>query len=298
MNHGFGKYELSVILAGILWGSMGLFSRRLGSMGLESLDMITVRCLLSAFIFLLLAPTGRVRLRVRPGDFWCFFGSGIVSLLFFTYCYFQAISLMDLGTAAILLYTAPVIVMLLSAALFGERITGRKASALVLAVLGCAFVSGLGGNLRISPAGLLYGLGAGGGYALYSIFARFALKKGYGSSTINAWSCLLAGIGALLISGPERILAALTPGNFLFFLLASLVTCFLPYTLYTYGLSGMENGRASILASVEPVMAMLIGLFVFGEVPGPKASLGIMMVLAAIVLLNRGEVPRDVPEKR
>ena len=286
----FGKYELAVIAAGMLWGTMGFFSRGLGSMGLRSSDMIVVRCLLSALFFVLMAPSGRVRLAIKTRDFWCFFGSGVLSLLFFSYCYFQAISLMDLGTAAILLYTAPVIVTLLSVVLFREKLSKTKAAALVLAVLGCALVSFLGTGLRISGTGLLYGLGAGFGYALYSIFARFALLRGYASSTINAWSCFLAGTGALLLFGPgETFRAAGNPANFAFYLLAAFITCFLPYTLYTWGLSGMENGKASILASVEPVVAMLIGLTVFGEKPGIAALSGIVLVLAAIVLLNRGD---------
>ena len=79
--------------------------------------------------------------RIRLRDFWCFFGTGICSLLFFTYCYFQAITIMDLSTAAVLLYTAPSIVMVLSLLLFHERITAQKLVALVLAFAGWCLVS-------------------------------------------------------------------------------------------------------------------------------------------------------------
>ena len=65
-----------------------------------------------------------------------------------------------------------------------------------------------------------------------------------------------------------------------------IVTCYLPYLLYTYGLSGLETGKASILASFEPVVATLVGIFVFHETLTPLSALGCVCVLSAVVLLN------------
>ena len=167
------KYTASVITAGCLWGLMGLFTRTLATYGVDSTGAIVLRCGIAALLF---AVTLLVRdpkqFRIRLKDIWCFIGTGICSLLFFTYCYFQAITLMDLSTAAVLLYTAPSIVMILSLVLFHERITVQKLIALVLAFAGCCLVSLVGGEHKLSTIGILYGLGAGFGYALYSIFAR------------------------------------------------------------------------------------------------------------------------------
>ena len=183
------KYTASVIAAGCLWGLMGLFTRTLATYGVDSTGAIVLRCGIAALLF---AVTLLVRdpkqFRIRLKDIWCFIGTGICSLLFFTYCYFQAITIMDLSTAAVLLYTAPSIVMILSLILFHERITVQKLIALVLAFAGCCLVSLVGGEHKLSTVGILYGLGAGFGYALYSIFARYALDRGYSSNTINFYS--------------------------------------------------------------------------------------------------------------
>ena len=102
------KYTASVITAGCLWGLMGLFTRTLATYGVDSTGAIVLRCGIAALLF---AVTLLVRdpkqFRIRLKDIWCFIGTGICSLLFFTYCYFQAITIMDLSTAAVLLYTAP-----------------------------------------------------------------------------------------------------------------------------------------------------------------------------------------------
>ena len=147
------KYTASVIAAGCLWGLMGLFTRTLAACGVDATGAIVLRCGIAALLFgatILVRDPKQFRIRLR--DFWCFFGTGICSLLFFTYCYFQAITIMDLSTAGVLLYTAPSIVMVLSLLLFHERITAQKLVALVLAFAGCCLVSLVGVGLpQVNP---------------------------------------------------------------------------------------------------------------------------------------------------
>lgn len=284
------KFTIAILAAGCLWGFMGLFRRYMGEAGFSSSNIIVLRCGIAALCFgVTLLFTGREQFRIKLRDIWCFLGSGIVSLLFFTFCYFQAMNYMSLSAAAILLYTAPAIVTLFSAALFRERLTATKLAAVVLAFFGCALVSGLGsGDMALSTLGILYGLGAGFGYAMYSIFARYALERGYSSNTINFYSCLLASIGAALIWGLDGVFGAMTAsaGNLALAAGTGVLTCFLPYLLYTYGLSGMETGRASIMASVEPVVATIVGAAVFRERMSALSYAGVVLVLSAVVLLN------------
>ncbi len=284
------KFTIAILAAGCLWGFMGLFRRYMGEAGFSSSNIIVLRCGIAALCFgVTLLFTGREQFRIKLRDIWCFLGSGIVSLLFFTFCYFQAMNYMSLSAAAILLYTAPAIVTLFSAALFRERLTATKLAAVVLAFFGCALVSGLGsGDMALSTLGILYGLGAGFGYAMYSIFARYALERGYSSNTINFYSCLLASIGAALIWGLDGVFGAMTAsaGNLALAAGTGVLTCFLPYLLYTYGLTGMETGRASIMASVEPVVATIVGAVVFHESMSALSYAGVALVLSAVVLLN------------
>ncbi|MBO7710456.1 MAG: EamA family transporter [Lachnospiraceae bacterium] len=283
------KYVISVLGGGFCWGFMGFFVRHLAGFGIDSNGAVIVRCGIAAVCFgLLILCRDRGQFRIRLKDLWCFVGTGLFSLLFFTFCYFHAISIMDLSTAAILLYTAPTIVMILSAILFREKITRVKTAAVVLAFAGCCLVSGIGTDTVLTPKGLLFGLGAGFGYALYTIFSRYALQRGYSSSTINFYSCLLAAAGAYLIWRPDGLSGAVTASvpAFLWCLGTGVLSCFVPYMLYTYGLTGLENGRASVLASVEPVVASLVGVFVYHEALTVPSAIGILLVLAAICLLN------------
>lgn len=283
------KYTFAVIAAGTLWGFMGFFRRTLESKGITAVGCMTARCLFAAIVFTIaILLTDKSAFKIKLKDLWCFFGTGIISFLIFGICYFKAMDYMSLSAAAILLYTAPCFVIMMSAMLFNEKITKKKLFAMLLAFLGCCLVSGLGsGNTHISGVGLLLGISAGLCYAMFSIFSRFAINRGYNSFTINFYSCILAGIGSLFFGGAEQVtIMFANSGNLMFSVATGVVTCFLPYLLYTYGLEGLENGKASIMASIEPVVATLVGLAIYHEKLTALSLLGIVLVLSAIVLLN------------
>lgn len=283
---------LLILLAGCFWGSMGLFARTLGAYGFTSRHIVCLRIPLGALLFAaILLRRDRRAFRIRLRDLPLFLGLGILSVLFFTMCYFRAIELLSLSTAAILLYTSPIWVTLLSAVFFHAKLTARRLLALALAFAGCMLVTGLSGG-GVTPGGLAVGLGAGLGYALYSILGTVALRR-YDALTVTTWTFLIAGLGALLLCdlpGTLRVLAAAPPLRMLWLIpLATLVTAVVPYLAYTRGLESIEAGKAAILATVEPVVATLLGTLVFREALTAPAALGIALVLGAIALLNLPE---------
>ena len=277
-----------ILLAGMLWGSMGLFVRTLNGRGLASMGIVSLRAIVTAvsmLIYLLIFDRRCLRIKLR--DIWCFFGTGILSIIFFNYCYFSAITLTSMSVAAVLLYTAPAIVMVLSYFLFRESFTVRKVMALILTFAGCVLVTGvIGETARVSAAGILTGLGAGLGYALYSIFSRYALERGYHSLTITFYTFLIAAIASLFMTDPVKVISAeaSSPGRLLFSIAFGVLCTVVPYLTYTLGLTQVENSRASIIASVEPVTATVLGAILFHEQLTFSGVLGMAMVIAALVI--------------
>ena len=241
-----------IILAACFWGSMGIFVRKLSTYGFSSIQIVAIRVTLAALVFcvlLLVKDPGGFRISLR--DIPLFLGLGFGSILFFTVCYFTAITMMPLSTAAILLYTSPIWIMLMSVLFFREKLTARKLLALVLAFAGCVLVSGVSGG-GMTAAGLLIGLGSGIGYGMISKFAAAEDES------------------ALL---------------FLCFLTA-VITAVIPFLAYTLGLRTVEASRAGILATVEPMVAALIGVIVFSEPITIQSGAGILLILTAVILLN------------
>ena len=181
--------------------------------------------------------------------------------------------------------------MLMSALFFREKLTGKKLLALLLAFSGCVLVSGLSGEGGVTPTGLLFGLGSGIGYGLYSILGTVALRR-YSPYTVTTWTFLLAAAGSWLICRPAEMIskfaAAREPAALLgLCFLTALVTAVIPFLAYTLGRRTVEAGKAGILATVEPMVATLIGITVFSEPLTVFSGLGILLILAAVVLLNR-----------
>ena len=282
---------LLILLAGCFWGSMGIFVRRLEAFGFNAAQIVAIRLALAAPVFCaVLLVRDRAGFRIRLRDLPLFLGLGFGSVLLFTVCYFTAITMMPLSTAAILLYTSPIWIMLMSVLFLHEKLTLQKILALLLAFAGCVLVSGITGE-GLTLKGLLVGLGAGFGYGLYSILGTVALRR-YSPFAVTAYTFLIAAAGAWLICRPAELLSKASAAEkpvslFLFCCLTALVTAVIPFLAYTVGLRTVEAGRAGILATVEPLVATLIGILVFSEPLTLLSGLGILLILAAVILLNR-----------
>jgi len=279
-----------VILAASMWGTIGLSVRILTRYHFSPIQIVVVRLLVAdVFLGVYLLCTDKSKFKIECKDIKWFLGIGLMSMLFFNTCYCMAIQVTSLSVAAVLLYTSPIFVMLISIPVFREKITKRKLLAIVLSVSGCALVSGVfSSNLaRIPQKGIAFGICAAVGYALYSIFARILLKK-YHSLTILFYTFLIAGIGGALIGDFMGICNIIrkTPTAMIAVILSALICSVFPYIFYTKALLHIEASRASVIASVEPVVATIIGTLVFAEKITISSVTGIICVLAAIGILN------------
>ncbi len=280
----------AVVAAGLLWGTVGYFRRMLDTFGFSAMQIVAVRTL-TAFCVLALYALIRNRkaFRIRIKDAWLFFGTGIVSVLLFNWCYFTCMSYASLPVAAVLMYTSPVFAALLSALLFRESITALKVVAMCIAVGGSVLATGVWeSGAAITPAVLALGLSSGLLYALYSVFSHIAIKRyGYGALTINLYTFLFAAVGAWLLADPVHLAGKLFNLSTLPYVLGvGVLTAALPYLLFTYGLTQMEVGRANILVMVELCSVTLVSRFLFHEQLRWYSYVGILLVLAAIAVLS------------
>ena len=278
---------IMILIAAAGWGVIGVFSRPLSAAGLDAIQItfirsITVVAAMGIFLFFKDKSLFRIQLK----DIWIFLGTGFVSIVFFNVCYFLTIERATLAAASILLYTAPCFVMLMSAVFFKEKITVRKLTALALAFLGCALASGFAGG-NIGAFALLTGIGSGFGYATYSIFGKVALKK-YQTYTVIFYTFVVSTAALLPFARVTDIAFILSGdfGNAMTALGLGIISTFMPYVFYTSGLKYVEAGKASVLAFAEPMIATIAGIVVFNEPLYLKNAAGILMIFAAIVLLN------------
>lgn len=280
-----------VAAASVLWGMLFLFVRSLSAAGFSAMDIVGIRAWGSV---LLLFPGlflhDKALLRVKLKDTWCFVGTGVFSIVFFSYCYFRNVEISSAAFASILMYTSPVWVTLLSMFFFKEKMNGGKWIALLMALAGCVLVSGIAeGAGAVSSYGILLGIGSGIGYGLYSIFGRFALERGCHPMTVVAYTFLFACVGVLPFISVSSIISRFAARPVLLFpaLAMAFLTTALSFSLYTLGLRHMEPGRAAVLATLEPIITALAGSVVYDEPLTVMTVSGIGLVLAASVLIAR-----------
>ena len=279
-----------IIIAACFWGSMGIFVRKLSEYGFSPIQIVSIRITLAALAFSAIQLfKSRSGFKILPRDIPLFLGLGFGSILFFTICYFTAITIMPLSTAAILLYTSPIWIVLMSAIFFREKMNGKKLVALALAFAGCVLVSGISGE-GITLKGLLIGLGSGIGYGLYSILGTVALRR-YSPYTVTTYTFLLAAIGSWFICNPADMLSKFSAASnstnlILFCFLTALITAVIPFLFYTLGLRTVEASKAGILATLEPMVATIVGITCFSETLTLLSGTGIALILAAAVVLN------------
>lgn len=284
------KAPILVIMAGACWGIIGIFTRTLSQIGFSSLQITASRCFVTALcltIYLILKD--RDKLKIDFKDIWYFLGTGIGSIVFFNIFYFITIEQTTLSVAAILLYTAPFFVIILSAIFFNEKITPKKIIALIIAFTGCILITGIIGvqSVKLTNFGILTGIGSGIGYALYSIFGRVALKK-YDTITVTSYTFIVASLSLIPFSKINYMAEVIinSKSALVNVLLLGILSTLVPFLLYTKGLQNMETGKASIMAFVEPMVATIAGIVLFKEQMSIQNALGIFLIFVSLILLN------------
>lgn len=287
-----------ILFAGLCWGLIGLFTKAITRFGLTEIEILFIKGVVSViFLAILLLFQDKKSFQLKKkGDILYFVGTGIISFTFFSWCYMKAINLTSVGIAAVMLYTAPTIVMLFSIVLFQETMTKRKALVLIMTICGCGMITGLfQGKLMLTPMGLLMGLGSGIGYALYSIFGTFALRRGYQSLTISFYTFLMASVFMAFCVNPIHVVQEITAaGQWPLTILFAVMTTVVPYLCYTKGLSHLPASKASVTATIEPVVAAVLGILVFKESITLAKIGGILLVVGAVVLMNVGKGPEVI----
>lgn len=288
------KYHVYIVLAAVFWGTMGIFVNTLSAIGLSTMQIVMLRALASLlFMTILILCKDRKLFWIRIRDIWMFCGTGIVSYFLFNNCYFIAIRSVGVAVSSVLLYTSPIFVTLMSWVLFKEKLTKRKVLCLLLAVGGCALVSGLASNgvENASAGGILVGLASGFCYALYSIFSTYALR-GYQPLTVTFYTFLFGAAAALLFGNPVKAFPMVAnPTGLVWTVGMGIISGAIPYFLYTLGLQKVKTSHAAVIATVEPVVASLLGIFLFRENADLFTVLGIVLIIGASVILN-------LPEKK
>lgn len=285
------KGYIMIAMAGILWGTIGLFVSLLKGMGAGSELIVVIRIGTATLLLipLMLASGGPALFKADKQTIIACIAMGIFSQALFNYAYSEAINNVGVATGAVLLYTSPIFVSVMSRIVFKEHVGRIKVLALFINIIGCVLTV-TGGNftsVKFSIYGVAMGVAAGFLYGLMTIISTPVTEKNH-PLTIVFYQFLFGAITMAVITQPFEGISQMISVKFI---LAAVGYGLIPtvgsYFFYMHGLShGLETSKVPVIASVETVVAAVIGIFVFSESMSMFKLFGILLVLGSIAIMN------------
>jgi drug/metabolite transporter (DMT)-like permease len=294
---------LLIAAATFLWGvsavlGRAVFTGRLSLLAasphvIDPLILSQTRAGFSLLLLLAILLVGRGwrRITLPAGDLiQCFF-LGTLGVAVSNYFYYVAIQRTNVATAIIVQYTAPVWVLLYVVARGQQKLSLQKIAAVALAVMGIVLVIGvLGGKagtaLRLDSYGFIAALLASFSFAFYNIAGHNVLER-HDRWLVLLWTLISASFCWLFLNPPWKMVEArFGAAEWGFLFVFSMVSVLGPFSFYFHGLQYLEPTRAIIASCLEPVFSILLAAALLGELLRPLQTVGIVLVLAAIVIVQ------------
>ena len=281
-----------IIVAGLCWGTSPVFVHYLAPYGITSQQMTAVRgtvSFLSILVFVLLSNTKLFKIKFKYLLLCAAVG---VTLFGSAFCYYTAMQMTSAATAVVLMYTAPIYVMLFSVMFFREKFSKSKLIALIMMLMGCCLVSGIITGLKFHIVGILVGILTSFVYAAYNILTKVLMQKELNPITVTLYSFMFMSLIAISICRPVELINIIVsePMPTIPLCVAlGIVTFIVPFFLFTWSMKYLPAGVASALSVVEPMAATVFSAVLFKEIPDIVSVIGIIMILTSVYLLSKTE---------
>lgn len=288
-------YLILPILAGLMFGSSGIFVRTLTQNGIDPTTLLFLRFSIAIVpILIAILLTDRKLLKIDLSDIPLFLVCAMC-IVGLNLCYNESMNTVSLSLAAVLLSIAPIYVLIFAYILFGEKITSRKIICMVVAIFGCVLMTGvLESSMKSVPLfGIITGIGAGLFWAVYLMASKKSMKNGNHTFTLLFYSIIFISIALIPFTDFSQIsnFISLSPAWAIIFLIVHSTFSFaLPYIFSTISLNYIDSGVSSILLSgAEPFAALIFGLTLYNEIPTVLMFCGFILTIVAMTMLSRAD---------
>lgn len=288
-------YLILPILAGLMFGSSGIFVRTLTQNGIDSTTLLFLRFSIAVIpLILAILLTDRSLFKINLSDIPIFLLCALC-IVGLNLCYNTSMNTIPLSIAAVLLSTAPIFVLVFAFLFYGEKITAKKLICVGLALLGCILMTGmLESSLESMPLfGIISGFGAAVFWAIYLMASKKAIDNENHTYTILFYAVIFISIALLPLTDFTQVsnFISLDPAlTVLFLIVHSTFSFALPYILSTLSLNYIDSGVSSILLSgAEPLAALIFGFAIYSEVPTVLMFIGFIVTIIAMMILSRAD---------
>ncbi|MBU2601829.1 MAG: DMT family transporter [Actinobacteria bacterium] len=288
---------LLVVTTATLWGFSGTLGKFLMQGAVTPVTLTMSRSLITAIVlFAYLAARHPATLRLTRSTAAWVVGFG-VALAITQVFFFSAIERLSVAAAILLEYLAPAIVVVFAWLFQGKSISRVTVASLITVLLGSALVVKAYDleALSLSAAGILFGLGAAAAFATYILVGEHLQRLHMSVSTSLFYGFSLTTLLLAILQPPWKIAPeTFLPGNLALLTIVGLVGTLIPFATFFAALRYIDAGRATIVATLEPMVAGVLAFLWFGETLAWPQLLGGALVVGAIVGLQRERPPEEV----
>ncbi|CCX89635.1 permeases of the drug/metabolite transporter (DMT) superfamily [Clostridium sp. CAG:590] len=277
-----------VLLAGCLWGLSGV----LGQLLFQSTDISigyvsTIRMLVSGVgilsICIIKNDSSMFAIWKNKNAMIRLFFFAIAGVMSVQYTYFSAIAASNAATGTVLQYTYPILMLLYTSLYMKKMPSTQEIFAIISAFLGIVLISTHGNlhTLSISKAALAWGLSSAVAFVIYTVSPQ-KLHNHYSIFAVTGWGFLLAGILMCIITKSYAVHVSFTPYSALLVTAIAIFGTLIPFLIYGFGVRLLGNVKASLFATVEPVVSAILAFFLANVTFTKIDILGFVCILGAI----------------
>ena len=283
------RAALFVALSAASFGFLGVPVRFLHDNGFAPLDITAVRLFVTTIALVIVAlVVDRGLFKVRKRDLLFFILFGFFKLMS-DVTLFRAQVTIDLSLSTLLQMTAPYYVLVISLFLFRERITLMKILAMLVAFIGCIFVTGVitGGIHSLDFVGVASALISGLFFGLYTIGCKLGSDKGYKPVTTMMYTFLFASLMTIPFANDVKVVESFVDVHLILGVLSlGILMTLIPFFVSTWGVQKLEASKVSLISVMEVITACIVGYFLFDEEMTVLNIIGMSLVVASIVIMD------------
>ncbi|HEN0043924.1 TPA: EamA family transporter [Streptococcus agalactiae] len=285
------KGTMMTLAAGLAWGISGISGQYLMSHGVHVNLLTSLRLLITGIFLLSLARSKQKEHLVaawkQPKFLKQVLLFSIFGLVLNQYAFLRAIHLTNAGTATVLQYMAPILILSIVCILNRQRPTSFEIIAIAMAILGTYMIATHGklGSLAITPKGLMWELGSAITYSIY-ILLPVKLIHEWGSTIVIGSGMFIGGILFSLVTKAWQYPLQINVMSILAYIGIIGIGTIFAYTFFLKGVSIVGAVKGSLLASVEPVSSVFLTVLVLGEIFYPIDLLGMLFIFLAVTLIS------------
>jgi len=294
------KAALIVALSAASFGFLGVPVRFLHENGFAPLDITAVRLFVTTIALVLIAlVVDRDLFKVRKKDLLFFILFGFFKLMS-DVTLFRAQVTIELSLSTLLQMTAPYYVLVISLFLFKERITLMKILAMLVAFIGCIFVTGVvtGGMHSLDFVGVASALISGLFFGLYTIGCKLSSDKGYKPVTTMMYMFLFASLMTIPFANDVKVVESFVDVHLIVGVLSlGVLMTLIPFFVSTWGVQKLEASKVSLISVMEVITACIVGYFLFDEEMTVLNIIGMSLVVASIVIMDL-KINREIRKRK